>query len=123
MNTADRSLALMDYALRRRFAFINLAPIWDERFLQKLQDQGVSQVFARQMLAKISQLNEIIAKDRHLGPGYAIGHSFFISAHPIEDEQTWYDAIISYEIAPLLQAYWFDQRQKATDLVELVSIS
>lgn len=111
MNTADRSLAMMDYALRRRFAFIPLAPVFGEKFIQKLQKQGISSDFARKIVTKLSELNDRIRSDRNLGEGYCIGHSYFINDGFVDDVQGWYDAIIDYEITPLLKEYWLDSEE------------
>lgn len=115
MNTADRSLATMDYALRRRFAFIPLLPAFNEKFIQLLQEQGISADFAQKIAQKFSALNTRIIKDRNLGEGFAIGHSYFISDLRIDDVETWYEAILDYEIKPLLKEYWFDENHKVDE--------
>ncbi len=105
MNTADRSLAMMDYALRRRFAFISLVPVFGKKLAVQLQKQGISSAFAQKIIQKFTRLNERILADRNLGESFLIGHSYFISEFPVEDEESWYDTIIQYEIAPLLKEY------------------
>ena len=108
MNTADRSLSMMDYALRRRFAFVPLKPSFGEKFNQQLESQGISKAFAQKISHTFTDLNEQIAKDRNLGEGYLIGHSYFISEQRIDDVENWFETILEYEIAPLLREYWFD---------------
>lgn len=115
MNTADRSLAMIDYALRRRFAFIPLVPAFGSTFIQQLNQQGIATDFARNIARKFSDLNERIVSDRNLGEGYAIGHSYFISDVKIDDVEGWYEAIIDYEIKPLLKEYWFDDNLKLNE--------
>lgn len=115
MNTADRSLAMIDYALRRRFAFIPLVPAFGEKFVQKLHEQGISTDFAQKIVNKFADLNAQIVKNRNLGEGYVIGHSYFISDSKIDDIEGWYDAIIDYEIAPLLKEYWFDDHERVNE--------
>lgn len=116
MNTADRSLAVVDYALRRRFAFIDLqSNLQSPKFRQQLLDSGVSESLVSALVDRVSALNaEIISDVANLGPGFAIGHSFFCSGLvDEEDEALWYDRVIRTEIAPLLREYWFDAPAKA----------
>lgn len=112
MNTADRSLALVDYALRRRFGFIDLEPAFGaERFTEYLLDHGVPGEVVERINHRMGALNESIRADRrNLGPGFEIGHSYFVPTDEEEAlDQTWYESIIETEIAPLLREYWFDQ--------------
>ena len=112
MNTADRSLAMVDYALRRRFAFNRLQPAFGtDQFSNYLNALGVDEDLVDKIVARFSALNERIRADRkNLGPGFEIGHSFFC---PGEDEEgldeSWYEAIVLREIEPLLREYWFDR--------------
>jgi MoxR-like ATPase len=116
MNTADRSLAMVDYALRRRFAFYALEPKFsNEKFQQTLQVRGADPTLIQTIVSRLSALNNEIASDTvRLGPGYQIGHSFFT---PVEEIQTldvaWYQRVIRYEISPLLKEYWFEDPEKA----------
>lgn len=116
MNTADRSLAVVDYALRRRFAFLDLAPnLGAQKFRDQLAGAGVDQEYIGAVIDRVGALNLAIVSDvTNLGPGFAIGHSFFC-AGPIGDEDgaAWYARIIRTEIVPLLREYWFDAPSKA----------
>jgi integrase len=120
MNTADRSLAMVDYALRRRFSFIDLEPQFDNRlFKDFLKRNKVKKKLIDKIVDRIKTLNKIIADDtKNLGPGYKIGHSYFC---PINNEQTydedWYKTVIKTEIKPLLKEYWFDDSEKADEHV------
>ena len=112
MNTADRSLALVDYALRRRFAFETLHPAYGTdygrtAFEEHLTGEGADPSLARRISDRIGKLNEAIGNDKELGPGLQIGHSYFV---PDDDEPSdaWYDHIVATQIAPLLREYWFD---------------
>ena len=120
MNTADRSLALVDYALRRRFAFINLVPeLESEGFSRFMIDAGASESMISKVITRIAALNERISKDvANLGSGFCIGHSFFCSA-PVSGvfDDYWFEQIVRYEIAPLLHEYWFDDPQTAEMLI------
>lgn len=111
MNTADRSLSMVDYALRRRFAFVNLDPAFvSEGFSRHLDSLGASEGMVSKIIAKMNSLNERIASDTaSLGKGFCIGHSFFCSA-PASGvfDDAHFAQIIEYEIAPLLEEYWFD---------------
>lgn len=113
MNTADRSLAMVDYALRRRFSFIRLPPAFGtEKFSDYLQDNmHVPEELVKKINDRFSALNEEIRADHaNLGPGFEIGHSYFCSnAGDEKDHESWYKAIIRQEIEPLLREYWFDK--------------
>ncbi len=116
MNTADRSLAVVDYALRRRFSFIDLEPRFDDaKFDAALAQNNVSQSMRDNIRNRVRDLNSRISADkRNLGHGFEIGHSFFCPRGPIQDEENWFRSIIKYEIKPLLMEYWFDDQDKAT---------
>lgn len=122
MNTADRSLALVDYALRRRFVFFDLVPQFQsEAFRGVLTDRRVPADLVDCIIDRMTKLNEAISGDNHLGRGFAIGHSFFCPAESsLEDFdwQTWYQDVVQGEIAPLLNEYWFDASSKAVKHVE-----
>ena len=114
MNTADRSLSMVDYALRRRFTFVSLEPQFhSEVFRSTLRASGSSAELVDVIVARFEALNGEIADDKvHLGPGYQIGHSFFVPGTAAPDVN-WYRRIIHCEIAPLLKAYWFDRPEAA----------
>lgn len=110
MNTADRSIAVIDYALRRRFCFIDIDPAFEnEKFKNYLKNQNVNDKLIDKIIKNFTDLNNIIKKDRTLGKGYTIGHSYFCDK--LDDEE--YKNIIEYEIAPTLREYWFDNEEKA----------
>lgn len=117
MNTADRSLSLVDYALRRRFAFSTVEPQFDApRFVSFLASRGLPEDMINRLRARMGELNSSIAADRiNLGPGFRIGHSFFTPYEHVEDSEAWYQNIIDTEIAPLLEEYWFDNPERAED--------
>jgi 5-methylcytosine-specific restriction protein B len=118
MNVADRSLALVDYALRRRFAFFTLKPQYESAtFRQWLLDRSMNAELVQLIVDKMSALNRTIREDPLLGENYQIGHSFFC---PKGDnfsglDQNWYLGIVQTEIVPLLKEYWFDNPQKSED--------
>lgn len=118
MNTADRSLAVVDYALRRRFAFVDLKPkIRSSKFAAHLANNGIDQAVATALVERLSVLNEEIETDTlNLGPGFVVGHSFFCGK-PLASETAacWFNRVIKTEIAPLLFEYWFDTPQRARD--------
>jgi hypothetical protein len=124
MNTADRSLTVVDYALRRRFAFVSVEPGFGEKsFEAHLTNEKVSAAMVQQIRQRIGALNATIREDRtNLGPGFCIGHSFFAAPPKPEDgqdslspeaEAAWYRRVIENEIVPLLEEYWFDNPDKA----------
>jgi hypothetical protein len=110
MNTADRSLSLVDYALRRRFAFLALDPGFSEKaFTTHLGKYGLNPAQTRHVIQQMEALNQEIEKDEtNLGKGYRIGHSFFTPTAPVPDFHKWYQSIVRYEIMPLLEEYWID---------------
>ncbi len=118
MNTADRSLAMVDYALRRRFGFITLEPQFKSiKFKNYLEEFKISPELISNIVEKISTLNETIEKDT--GSGYLIGHSYFCpSGNNDNYDCKWYKAIIDTEIKPLLEEYWFDNPQKVKESVK-----
>lgn len=115
MNTADRSLAVVDYALRRRFAFVGLTSRIDgDKFGAELERRGVTPEVTARIRDRVGSLNaEIIDDTANLGPGFEIGHSFFC-AGPMDEEtpDAWYRRVIKTEIVPLLREYWFDAPSK-----------
>ena len=109
MNTADRSLALLDYALRRRFAFFTMEPAFSSEGFRAYQQSLHSERFDR-LIACVEELNRSIAADDALGKGFCVGHSFFCDLHAGEEAQL--SMIVEYELVPLLEEYWFDEPEK-----------
>jgi hypothetical protein len=122
MNTADRSLAMVDYALRRRFAFVTLEPAFDSpAFGNWLKERHASDELIERIRAKIGSVNAVIEKERDLGPGFRIGHSFFCPTDGQQPDDDWYREVIGGEIQPLLEEY-FESRDQVDKLVlELLS--
>jgi hypothetical protein len=117
MNTADRSLAMVDYALRRRFAFVTLNPAFDSpAFAAWLKERDASDALTARIRAKVGALNAVIEKERDLGPGFRIGHSFFCPSDGRSPDDAWYREVIAGEIQPLLEEY-FDSRERVEKLV------
>ena len=116
MNTADRSLAMVDYALRRRFAFIDLSPAYgSDAFRSSLAENGASAEMLNKICSRMNALNQEIAEDTsNLGPGFCIGHSYFSPNGGALDE-AWYRKVVKEEVAPLLREYWFDVPKRASD--------
>jgi 5-methylcytosine-specific restriction protein B len=111
MNIADRSLALVDLALRRRFAFVSLGTALNDRWRDWCIDgAGLDEVIVNQIQKRMIALNKTIAEDRSLGAQFAIGHSYVTPAagEKIADAKTWFAQIVETEIQPLLEEYWFD---------------
>jgi 5-methylcytosine-specific restriction protein B len=117
MNTADRSLAMVDYALRRRFRFITLRPEFSsDAFGKFLGDTDAALALTKKIVSRMNTLNDVIASDtRNLGPGYQIGHSYFCPRNGIKPSEDWYRRVIESEIVPLIQEYWFDNEQKVKE--------
>jgi len=119
MNTADRSLAIVDYALRRRFRFITLEPKFNIKFKELLSSKGFKKDFIEDITSKINSLNEKIEEDKNLGRGFLIGHSFFCGTKR-GTEKEWFENIIKFEIEPLLEEYWFDDSEKVKKAINLL---
>lgn len=120
MNTADRSIAMVDYALRRRFAFVSLKPAFGtEPFQQYLLDAGADPSLVKLIDERLLLLNEKIRSDaKNLGPGFEIGHSYFVPSNDDESlDENWFRNIVHTQIEPLLREYWFDQPQAASNLL------
>ena len=112
MNTADRSLAMIDYALRRRFAFYEIAPAFSSKGFRAYQKEFASERFDR-LVQQIEQLNDAIERDDSLGRGFRIGHSYLCGMDEARYELL--EQVIDFEIVPLLEEYWFDEPGKVRD--------
>lgn len=108
MNTADRSLALLDYALRRRFSFIDIEPAFGPNFIKYTSKFNSSRL--NKMLEVIANINDDIQKDDSLGKGFRIGHSYFCDLKTADISEL--SEIATCEIIPLLEEYWFDVDKK-----------
>ena len=114
MNTADRSLAMLDYALRRRFAFFDLRPAFDTESFIAYQEGLASEKFDR-LISCVVKLNEAIASNESLGDGFCIGHSYFCRMSPDDVTDDKLSAIVNYELVPMLREYWFDEPTKVDE--------
>lgn len=112
MNTADRSLAMLDYALRRRFAFYEMKPGFDSDGFREYRMKLENEKFDR-LISCVESLNTTIAADESLGEGFCIGHSYFCNIKEITDKAL--SAIVEFELIPLLKEYWFDEPTKVKD--------
>jgi 5-methylcytosine-specific restriction protein B len=116
MNTADKSLALVDFAMRRRFAFVSLRPQFGPAYQKWMTEEcGIPAAFLATLVSRVTSLNEEIAKDRQLGSGCCIGHSFFTPNRedPPTDWSAWLEDVVRGEIEPLLSEYWPDDPDRA----------
>lgn len=116
MNVADRSLALVDIALRRRFAFVDLEPIFGHTWRSWVSKQtGLDGEFLKDIERRLTTLNQTISEDDLLGPQYQIGHSYVTpnSQSDVPDPVEWFKQVVDTEIVPLLNEYWFDATRKA----------
>jgi 5-methylcytosine-specific restriction protein B len=109
MNTADRSLAMIDYALRRRFSFFELEPGFDSDGFIRYQDSLDDETF-NELLVRVKDLNKEIYLDKSLGKGFCIGHSYFCGQDKCTEE--WLQSVVEFEILPMLGEYWFDDSNK-----------
>ena len=111
MNTADRSLAMIDYALRRRFSFFEMKPCFESDSFKNYLD-GIGDSHLYKLVEAVVKLNETIANDGSLGNGFCIGHSYFCNLTynnlPLRN-------IVEYDIIPMLREYWFDSDEKFSE--------
>lgn len=112
MNTADRSLAMIDYALRRRFSFFEMKPAFDSDGFQKKKNSFNNTAFDN-LIEKIREMNRQIEKE--LGSGFQIGHSYFCEKPEDISLEKWMEQIVKYDIIPLLEEYWFDEPEKTAE--------
>ena len=112
MNTADRSLAMIDYALRRRFSFFDITPGFDSYGFKAYQ-AGLQSEKLDKLVNEIKLLNNAIIDDKSLGKGFCIGHSYLCSTQSCSDE--WLQGVVEYDILPMLAEYWFDEPEKYED--------
>lgn len=126
MNVADRSLALVDMALRRRFAFVDLEPRIGDRWVEFTSGKGYDRTVLESFIPRITEVNDMIASDHNLGRQYRIGHSFFVPVRTpdVDDDpeatRIWLHGILDSEVAPLLDEYWFDQPDTVRRAVDLL---
>lgn len=109
MNTADRSLAMIDYALRRRFSFFDMEPGFDSEGFIHYQNGFANDIF-NSLVERVKELNQEIMKDKSLGKGFCIGHSYFCNMDDCSEE--WLKDIVDFDILPMLSEYWFDDSTK-----------
>lgn len=112
MNTADRSLAILDFALRRRFAFFDLQPGFETEQFRNYESSLENPKFEA-LISAVEDLNREIADDDSLGEGFCIGHSYFCGMMPGDCTDRRLQAIVEYELIPLLKEYWFDDSGQA----------
>lgn len=107
MNTADRGLTRMDYALRRRFSFYKIHPAFNNpQFRDRLKLANSSQ--AVNLVNEIVRLNRIIDHTDTLGPDFEIGHSYVMDDGNIASLPELKDAV-SFDIIPQIEEYWQDE--------------
>lgn len=111
MNTADRSLAMIDYALRRRFSFFEMAPAFESKGFKEYQHSLDNRTF-NELISEIVKLNGEISRDKSLGKGFCIGHSYFCRKTKETCTNEWMQSVVNYDILPMLSEYWFDDDTK-----------
>ena len=114
MNTADRSLAMLDYALRRRFAFVELRPAFDSDGF-RMYCAGLDNPRFEALVREVESLNRAIAEDESLGEGFCIGHSYFCNMEADSCTDVALASIVEYELIPMLKEYWFDEPGKVRE--------
>lgn len=120
MNTADRSLAIVDYALRRRFAFCDIEPEFGEIFRNFLAENFSGQ-FVDKICSKLKRANKIIVNAPSLGKGLEIGHSYFCQTADVDDEQQWWRAICNYELFPYIREICFDDSELCDEICNILA--
>lgn len=120
MNTADRSLALVDFALRRRFAFFELEPQFNQVWRAHLAHhfRGESAALFAEVSRRVTALNERIAADPGLGPSFCIGHSYFTPEKEARELEPWFRSVVETSVLPQLAEYWYENRGAVEELAE-----
>lgn len=121
MNTADRSLAHIDYALRRRFAFIRLKPEYGDTFHNFLTSRGLPEEFTDAIIGKLLEVNNIIMNDPLLGEGKMIGHSYFCDYDTSQTPEEWWHDIMEYKVLPYLEEICFDEEDQLDKMKEILN--
>ena len=116
MNVADRSIALVDLALRRRFGFYDLIPVFDKAWKNWVHkqcgiDMGILNIIGEHM----EDLNKTIEKDELLGPHFQVGHSYVTPNGIVGDPKKWFSQVVKSEIGPLLAEYWVEEPDRAQE--------
>lgn len=120
MNTADRSIALVDYALRRRFAFCDVEPEFGDAFKNYI-GSTLNKNFVESICKKVNLVNDIIRSSSSLGKGLEIGHSYFCQLDSVEDDDEWWQSICKYELFPYLREICFDNEELCKELCHILS--
>lgn len=127
MNTADRSLAVVDYALRRRFAFVSIAPAFSEPAFRAHLSALPAELIDT-LVSRMKALNAMIASDPSLGTGFQVGHSYFCRGGNISDASrdsdtdVWYSEVMRHEVLPLLEEYWYDAPESLAEARKLLAL-
>ncbi len=108
MNTAGRSLAMIDYALRRRFVFFDMRPGFDSDGFKAYQE-GLNNSLFDELIKQVKDLNNAIKNDASLGEGFTLGHSYFCNQEEVTKE--WINRVIEFELIPMLKEYWWDNSE------------
>ena len=111
MNTADRSLAMIDYALRRRFSFFEMEPAFGSEGFQAYQARLANETFDA-LIGQVRALNQELLNDDSLGRGSCIGHSYFCLKNPADCSTDWMRSVVEFDLLPMLAEYWFDEPKK-----------
>lgn len=115
MNTADRSIAMIDYALRRRFVFFDMKPGFESDGFKEYMRSFGNPAF-ESLINCVKDLNKAITEDPSLGGGFCVGHSYFSNLKSVDNEML--SNIVEYEMVPLLQEYWFDSPETVAEWTE-----
>ena len=126
MNVADRSIAMVDYALRRRFAFIDLVPTFNDTWKGWVHDKyGIETQFLDEIARRMDELNEKIESDSSLGAQFKLGHSYVTPSgvSEIEDTREWFNNVVETEIGPILTEYWFEDLKRSKEIIDKLRFS
>jgi len=115
MNTADRSLAIMDYALRRRFYFVDIK--CETKRLEEWLNENSCMLKASELIGAIENMNNQIKDEMH-SEDFAIGHSYFMREGLDSDKLK---EVMDFEVKPLLKEYFFDKEEKADEITDVMS--
>ena len=123
MNTADRSLAPLDFALRRRFGFVKMLPAFGLPFRRYLEYRNTPDNLIDKIITRMEALNKDLTADEYLGEGFQVGHSYFCHPPKAGGDEAWFGAILENELVPLLEEYWADKPAKAAAAIRQLRAS
>lgn len=122
MNSADKSVTKIDYAIQRRFAFITIKSDFGKAFYAQLISTKLSKKLVNHIISSMNDINEQIGSDPNLGSDYQLGHSYFCKFNSMQKEDVWWQEIINYELVPIFTQLWWDDPKKVAQITNQLEL-